>query len=154
MQSWSGRTNTCNSRCILALLHSIIPHNQEARTKCESKFSDTVLRTRVSKSLVDSDTDYLFRTLILYLPYAGCFFTMARQFNSSTAIPCPLLRNLFLYPSPGCHYDTTMVNLQVPLFLTFTAPGQWIGVQGTLPIFVTVYISLTLRMGPPWLHLT
>jgi hypothetical protein len=62
---------------------------KKPRAKCESTFSDTVLRTRVSRSLLDADTDYLFRTLILYFPYAGCFFTMARQFKSSEPFNIP-----------------------------------------------------------------
>jgi hypothetical protein len=65
--------------------------SKKPRANRESTFSETVLRTRVSKGLVDPESDYLFRTLILYLPYAGCFFTMARQFTPSSAnvLICP-----------------------------------------------------------------
>ena len=56
---------------------------KKPRANRESTFSHTVICTRVSKSLVDSDTDHLFPTLTLYLPYAGYFFTMAHHFTSS-----------------------------------------------------------------------
>jgi hypothetical protein len=56
---------------------------KKSRVKCESTFTDTVIRTRVSPSLAESANDHLFRTLILYFPYAGCFFTTARQLHTT-----------------------------------------------------------------------
>ena len=62
---------------------------KKPRVKRESTFTDTIIRTRVSGSLAECVNDHLFRTLIIYFPYAGCFFTTARQLHSITSSVSP-----------------------------------------------------------------
>jgi hypothetical protein len=62
---------------------------KKPRVKRESTFTETVIRTRVSPSLANSVNDHLFRTLILYFPYAGCFFTTARKFHTVSSGDSP-----------------------------------------------------------------
>ena len=62
---------------------------KKSRAKRESTFTDTVIRTRVSSALTDSSQDHLFRTLIIYFPYAGCFFTTALQLHVTSAHNSP-----------------------------------------------------------------
>jgi len=64
--------------------------NKKPRVNRSSKFSETIIKTRVTKSLLLSEHDELFRTIILIFPHAGVFYTSARtmMLHDGALEPC------------------------------------------------------------------
>ena len=87
---------------------------KKSRVKRESVFTETDIRTRVSAALADRSNDHFFRTLILYFPYAGCFFTIARQLHATSTAQDP---------PPSRIYPLTVLVVAVALLEWQTCSG-------------------------------
>ena len=82
-----SQSDVTNSLHDAFLIDCTLSHTtKKPRVKRESIFTETVIRMRVTAAFAGRATDYLFRTLLLYFPYAGCFFTIAWQLHVAASV--------------------------------------------------------------------
>ena len=59
---------------------------KKSRQTATSTFSETLAITLVSSSFITSGFDHLFRTLLVYIPLAGIFYTTARSLSTNSSL--------------------------------------------------------------------